>query len=84
MKNNSSINRRTFLKTSGTTAAAMAAAPAIVGAAEPLADPVRLAHIGSGVRGWDLVKYTGAHKGAKVVPYATCTNPICSAARGLQ
>ncbi len=67
MNKSSDMNRRRFLKTAGTAAAVAATGPAIVGAAEPTSDPVRIAHIGTGVRGWDLIKYTGPHKGAKVV-----------------
>lgn len=67
MNKSSDMNRRRFLKTAGTAAAVAATGPAIVGAAEPTSDPVRIAHIGTGVRGGDLIKYTGPHKGAKVV-----------------
>lgn len=75
MDTSKSVNRRTFLKSAGATAAAVTAAPSVLGAAEPLSDPVRVAHIGTGVRGWDLIKYTGAHKGAKVVTVCDVYKP---------
>ena len=75
MNKTSGINRRRFLQTAGTAAAIAAAGPALVGAAEPPSDPVRIAHIGTGVRGWDLIKYTGSHKGAKVVAVCDVYKP---------
>lgn len=57
------ISRRTMLAAS----AAMIAAPNIVRGVEPTADPVRVGHIGTGTRGWDLIRYTGSSPAAKVV-----------------
>lgn len=61
------MNRRTFLKTTGQSAVLLAAAPAVIGAADPTAEPVRVGIIGTGTRGWDLLKYTGNVKSAKIV-----------------
>lgn len=63
------ISRRTMLAASAT----MLGAPAILSGAEP--DPVRVGHIGSGVRGWDLVKYTGSVNNAKVVAVCDVYGP---------
>lgn len=41
--------------------AAAGLAPNILRGADPLADPVRIGHIGLGVRGGNLVSYTGVH-----------------------
>ncbi|HRE06305.1 MAG TPA: Gfo/Idh/MocA family oxidoreductase [Opitutaceae bacterium] len=65
MNPDSSLTRRTFLSL-GATATAVAA-PAILRGADLTKEPVRLAHIGLGTRGWDLVRYTGAIPEAKVV-----------------
>ncbi len=61
-----SLTRRTFLSL-GATATAAVAAPALLRGADLTKEPVRLAHIGLGTRGWDLVRYTGAIPEAKVV-----------------
>jgi predicted dehydrogenase len=66
MNPDSSLTRRTFLSL-GATATAAVAAPAILRGADLTKEPVRLAHIGLGTRGWDLVRYTGAIPEAKVV-----------------
>jgi len=55
--------------------AAMLTAPAIMTGAEPTKDPVRIGHIGTGTRGWDLVKYTGECKEAKVVAVCDVYKP---------
>ena len=57
------ISRRSMLAAS----AAAIGAPALLVGAEPTANPVRVGHIGTGTRGWDLVRYTGANTCAKVV-----------------
>ena len=41
----------------------------------PTADPVRVGHIGTGTRGWDLIKYTGATSSAKVVAVCDVYKP---------
>jgi hypothetical protein len=64
MTNPAPLTRRSFLA-AGTAAAV--AAPAILRGADLTKEPVRLAHIGLGTRGWDLVRYTGAIPEAKVV-----------------
>jgi predicted dehydrogenase len=55
--------------------AAVLAAPAIIAGADPLADPVRIGHIGIGTRGIDLIKYTGASENAKVVAVCDIYKP---------
>ncbi|HOC69313.1 MAG TPA: Gfo/Idh/MocA family oxidoreductase [Candidatus Hydrogenedentes bacterium] len=78
MEKGKSLSRRTMLAAS----AAALAMPAILSGAEPTADPVRVGHIGAGVRGWDLVKHTGSIKGAKVVAVCDVYKPHL--ARGLE
>ena len=56
-------------------ASALIAAPAILRGAAPTADPVRVGHIGTGTRGWDLIKYTGASDSAKVVAVCDVYKP---------
>jgi len=72
------ISRRTMLAAS----AAVLGAPAILSGAAPTADPVRVGHIGTGTRGWDLIKYTGSIKSAKVV--AVCDVYAPHLQRGLE
>ncbi|MCC6489309.1 MAG: Gfo/Idh/MocA family oxidoreductase [Candidatus Hydrogenedentes bacterium] len=50
-------------------------APAVLRGAEPTADPVRVGHIGTGTRGWDLIKYTGNIPEAKVVAVCDVYGP---------
>lgn len=71
MTESKTISRRTMLAAS----AAALGAPAILADAEPTADPVRVAHIGTGTRGWDLIKYTGAIENAKVVAVSDVYKP---------
>jgi len=68
--------RRTVLA-SGAAAMAVAGAPAVLRGAEPLSadNPVRIGHIGTGTRGWSLVKYTGQVKHAKVVAVCDVYGP---------
>ena len=65
------ISRRTMLAAS----AAVLGAPAILRALRRRRTLVRVGHIGTGTRGWDLIKYTGSIKSAKVV--AVCD--VCAA-----
>jgi predicted dehydrogenase len=74
MKDNA-VDRRAFLKTTGKHAAFVATAPGVIGAAEPTSDPLRVGHIGTGTRGWDLAKYTGKVKSAKVVAVCDVYKP---------
>ena len=74
----SSVPRRTFLAAS--TAAAVA--PAILRGADLEKEPVRLGHIGTGTRGWDLIKYTGAVPEAKVLAVCDVYGPHLK--RGLE
>ena len=71
MRESTPITRRTMLAAS----AAMIAAPAIVRGVEPTADPVRVGHIGTGTRGWDLIRYTGGTSAAKVVAVCDVYTP---------
>jgi hypothetical protein len=72
MKKNSDISRRTMLAAS---AAATLGMPAILAGADPTKDPVRIGHIGAGTRGWDLLKYLGSIKNAKVVAVCDVYKP---------
>jgi len=71
--------RRAFLETTGKTAAAAAittiAAPAILRGAEPTSDPVRLAYIGVGTRGGDLVRGANKSKACKIVAICDVYKP---------
>lgn len=65
------ISRREFVQISGKAAVAAAispmAFPSISLGASPTGDPVRIGHIGLGVRGGRLLSYTSSIPGAKVV-----------------
>ena len=70
------LTRRRFLEVStGSATAIAAAAPAVVRGAEPTSEPVRVGHIGTGVRGGSLVKEFAKAKGAKIVA-------VCDAYKG--
>lgn len=71
MKGKQIMSRRTML------AASVAAlhAPSILKGAAPTADPVRVGHIGTGTRGWDLIRYTGSISSAKVVAVCDVYGP---------
>lgn len=79
MKPSDSISRREFIQTSGKTAAAIAAgtlaAPAILRGAEPTAEPVRIAQIGIGTRGRDLIRVAGSNQACKVVAICDVYKP---------
>ncbi|MCC6354110.1 MAG: Gfo/Idh/MocA family oxidoreductase [Verrucomicrobiae bacterium] len=66
-----SITRRDLLLAG----AAAVAAPAILRGADLTKEPVRLGHIGTGTRGWDLIKYTGAVPEAKVLAVCDVYGP---------
>ena len=66
MPQKNQIPRRHFLMHAGAGAAAWVSAPAVLRGADLSKDPVRVAHIGTGTRGWSLIKYTGATDSAKV------------------
>ena len=57
------------------TAAVALGAPAVLAGAAPTKDPVRVGHIGTGTRGWDLIKYTGGVETAKVVAVCDVYKP---------
>ena len=71
MRNDTIISRRTMLAAG----AAALGAPAILAGASPTSEPVRVGHIGAGTRGWDLIKYTGSIKEAKVVAVCDVYKP---------
>jgi predicted dehydrogenase len=75
MNSDNETNRRTFLKATAFGASALIASPAVLRGASPTADPVRVGHIGTGTRGWDLIKYTGATESAKVVAVCDVYKP---------
>jgi len=75
MNSNGGISRRTFLGAAAVGASALIAAPAVLRGASPTADPVRVGHIGTGTRGWDLIKYTGATDSTKVVAVCDVYKP---------
>jgi len=74
-----SVTRRDFIQTSGKGAAALVAgavaAPSILRGAEPTAEPVRVAHIGLGTRGGDLVRSTGSSAACRVVAVCDVYKP---------
>ncbi|MBI4624584.1 MAG: gfo/Idh/MocA family oxidoreductase, partial [Verrucomicrobia bacterium] len=74
----SSLTRRDFLAIG----AAAVAAPAILRRADLTKEPVRLGHIGTGTRGWGLIRYTGAIPEAKVVAVCDVYGPHL--ARGME
>ena len=69
------ITRRDFLEVTGLGAAGVIAAPAVLRRASPTSDPVRVGHIATGTRGWDLIKYTGRTDSAKVVAVCDVYKP---------
>lgn len=72
------IGRRAFFKKSGIGLAALAGtsvAPYVARGVEPTADPVRLGHIGTGVRGGQLVRFAGSRNTAKVVAVCDVYKP---------
>lgn len=79
MKPTDSVSRRKFIDTSGKTAAAVAAstlaAPSILRGAEPTSEPVRIAQIGLGTRGGNLIRVAGSSKACKVVAVCDVYKP---------
>jgi predicted dehydrogenase len=73
------LNRRDFIQTTGRTAAAVVAsslaAPAILRGATPDADPVRLGHIGIGVRGGDVLRCAASTPACRVVAVCDVYKP---------
>lgn len=64
--------RRRFLQTTGAT---IAAAPTVLRGATVKDDPVRVGHIGTGTRGWSLIRGTGKSDSAKVVAVCDVYQP---------
>ncbi|MHC4175116.1 MAG: Gfo/Idh/MocA family protein, partial [Planctomycetota bacterium] len=75
MNDPKNVSRRKFLKNTSTTVAALMTVPTVLCGAEPTSDPVRIAHIGTGTRGWNLIKYTGKTESAKVVAVCDVYKP---------
>jgi predicted dehydrogenase len=73
------MTRREFVQTGSRAAAAVAAgtlaAPAILRGAEPTAEPVRIAQIGIGTRGKDLIRVAGSSPACKVVAICDVYRP---------
>ena len=76
MKPIDSLTRRHFLQTTGKTAlASTLAAPAVLRGAEPTAEPVKVAQIGLGTRGGDLMRVAGSSTACKVVAVCDVYQP---------
>jgi predicted dehydrogenase len=72
MKDMKVISRRAMLAAS----AAAVVAPTILKRVDAASDPVRVGHIGAGVRGWgELLQYTGSVDNAKVVAVCDVYKP---------
>jgi len=69
------ITRRKLLAMGGYGASAIITFPAVLRGVSPTSDPVRVGHIGTGTRGWDLIKYTGSTETAKVVAVCDVYKP---------
>jgi len=68
------LSRRHFLKTSAITAGAFAA-PSILRGAEPTSEPVRVAQIGLGTRGDNILRAAASTKACKVVAVCDVYQP---------
>jgi predicted dehydrogenase len=75
MSDQATATRRRFLQTGGAAAAAMAVAPSILRGAGVREDPVRIGHIGTGTRGWSLIRQTGKSDAAKVMAVCDVYKP---------
>lgn len=64
MSDQQTTTRRRFIQATG---ASIATAPAVLRGATVKDDPVRVGHIGTGTRGWSLIRGTGKSDSAKVV-----------------
>ena len=70
-----SITRRKFLQVTGVGMTAAVQGPAVLRGVAPTSEPVRVGHIATGTRGWDLIKYTGRTDSAKVVAVCDVYKP---------
>jgi predicted dehydrogenase len=68
------ISRRQFIQT-GAIAAGTIAAPSVLRGAEPTSEPVRVAQIGLGTRGDNLIRAAASNKGCKVVAVCDVYQP---------
>jgi predicted dehydrogenase len=75
MSRPANTSRRRFLQSAGAVAAAATVAPAVLRGAGLKDDPVRVGHIGTGTRGWSLIRATGASESAKVVAVCDVYQP---------
>ena len=75
MSDQQNATRRRFLQTTGAAAVAIAAAPTVLRGAAVKDDPVRVGHIGTGTRGWSLIRGTGASESAKVMAVCDVYKP---------
>lgn len=82
MSNQPRATRRRFLRCGGAAAASILSAPAVLRGASVKNDPVRVGHIGTGTRGWSLIRGTGASELAKVVAVCDVYKP--HAERGVE
>jgi predicted dehydrogenase len=69
------ITRRKLLAMGGCGASALISFPAVLRGVSPTSEPVRVGHIATGTRGWDLIKYTGSTDTAKVVAVCDVYKP---------
>ena len=75
MSDQATATRRHFLQTTGAAAASVATAPAVLRGATLKDDPVRVGHIGTGTRGWSLIRGTGKSASAKVTAVCDVYKP---------
>lgn len=75
MSDQPTATRRRFLRTTGAAAAAIAAAPTVLRGAKVKDAPVRVGHIGTGTRGWSLIRGAGASESAKVMAVCDVYKP---------
>ncbi len=75
MTDQPNTTRRQFLQTTGAVAAALVTAPTVLRGAQVKDAPVRVGHIGTGTRGWSLIRETGESELAQVVAVCDVYKP---------
>ncbi len=75
MTTDDSISRRGFVQGAGLAAAATVWAPSVLRGAEPTSEPVRVAQIGIGTRGENLISVVGSKPSARVVAICDVYKP---------